>query len=47
MKKNYMAPEVEFLGLATSDVLCASTPQPEEPDYESYGTGDHGTEFVI
>ena len=44
MKKNYMAPEAEFLGLMTEDILAASG-EPTEPDYE-HGN-EYGSEIII
>ena len=44
MKKNYMAPEAEFLGLMTEDILALSS-EPQEPSYEH--DNEHGSEIVL
>ena len=44
MKKNYMAPEAEFLGLMTEDILALSS-EPQEPGYEH--DNEHGSEIVL
>ena len=44
MKKNYMAPEADFLALITEDILTISA-EPTEPTYDADGT--HGTEITL
>ena len=44
MKKNYMAPSADFLGLITEDILVLSS-EPQEPSYDA--DSEHGTEIIL
>ena len=44
MKKNYMAPEADFLALITEDILVISS-EPQEPSYDADDT--HGSEIIL